>query len=136
MALPVSLVEDDCESTDAAKLFAIADAFGSRRVSEARVAAFADDFLVFIRFVSLRLDGLPALRGIAAQQPAVDGVVKLWPNALPPALSVATVGFGWCEWLRFGLLQLRTQSLADTSSYLIRGQQLTRALYVVPSSCS
>ncbi|MNO00565.1 hypothetical protein D3C81_2204850 [compost metagenome] len=55
MALPVSLVDDDCERTDAARLFAIADAAGSRRVSEARVAAFADDCLVFIIFISLRL---------------------------------------------------------------------------------
>lgn len=35
IAFPVSLEDDDCESADAAKLLAIAEALGSRRVSEA-----------------------------------------------------------------------------------------------------
>lgn len=53
IAFPVSFAEEDWESADAAKLFAMAEALGSRRVSDARVATFGDDCLVFLLMIAV-----------------------------------------------------------------------------------
>jgi hypothetical protein len=81
-------VEDDWERADAARLLAIAEDCGSRRVSEASVAVFNEDCFVLLGMMIhlVAEDRLSAPR-ITGQQRTVDDPVNVWLNAVPLGLT-------------------------------------------------
>ena len=85
IAFPVSFAEEDWESTDAAKLFAMAEALGSRRVSDARVATFGDDCLVFLLMMAVPISmGVARLKKAPLSRfhnPSFDDGVVIRSNA-------------------------------------------------------
>ena len=85
--MPVSLVDDDCESAEAARLFAVADACGFRRISEASVAMVSPVCLVLKVILVFSLMGKKKPQRENRSAGAVDVEVNVWLNAVPLGLT-------------------------------------------------
>lgn len=108
MSAPVCLPVEACAKTDPAKLFAIADADGSRRVSEACLATSADVFLVLVAMLvnpHLKLEkGQHPDEEARNRSPVIDAkVICLAQCSFIWTLTrLLPSGFWWCGWVRFG----------------------------------